>query len=105
MSPYSCVRWGLTYWVEDEERSAWQNGLLLLWPHPNLPPQKKPSAGVVLPLLSQTVMFWQVLLARFMLRKHLGGAQLAGVALVVAGVVTAAWPSRTAGSVFQHVSG
>lgn len=64
-----------------------------------------PTAGVVLPLLSQTVVFWQVLLARFMLRKQLGRTQLAGVLLVVVGVILAAWPSKGAGSVLANVSG
>jgi hypothetical protein len=60
---------------------------------------------VVLPLLSQTGLFWQVLLARFMLGKHLGSTQVGGVLLVVAGVVMAAWPAKGAGSVLANVSG
>jgi len=49
--------------------------------------------GVVLPLLGQTVLFWQVLLAVTILRKRLGWSQIVGVTLVVAGVALAAWPS------------
>lgn len=49
--------------------------------------------GVVLPLLSQTVLFWQVLLATTVLGKRLGGLQIGGVTLVVLGVALAAWPS------------
>ena len=37
-------------------------------PSPAPPPR---DAGVVLPLLSQTIMFWQVLLAYVLLRKRL----------------------------------
>lgn len=49
--------------------------------------------GVVLPLLSQTILLWQVLLAVTLLRKRLGAAQLLGVTLVCAGVCLAAWPA------------
>ena len=58
----------------------------------------------MLPLLSQTGLLWQVLLARFMLGKQLGCAQIGGVALVVAGVALAAWPAKGAGSVLANVS-
>lgn len=34
--------------------------------------------GVVLPLLSQTILLWQVLLAVTLLRKRLGAAQVGG---------------------------
>lgn len=54
--------------------------------------------GVVLPLLSQTLLLWQVLLGRVLLRKRLSGAQLAGCAAVVAGVCLAAWPTPGAAS-------
>jgi drug/metabolite transporter (DMT)-like permease len=49
--------------------------------------------GVVLPLLGQTVLFWQVFLAIFILKKRLGWSQIWGVTLVVSGVALAAWPS------------
>ncbi|PSC68097.1 CRT (chloroquine-resistance transporter)-like transporter [Micractinium conductrix] len=49
--------------------------------------------GVVLPLLSQTILLWQVLLAVTLLRKRLGAAQLLGVVLVMGGVCLAAWPA------------
>lgn len=49
--------------------------------------------GVVLPLLSQTILLWQVLLAVTLLRKRLGAAQLLGVTLVCTGVCLAAWPA------------
>jgi drug/metabolite transporter (DMT)-like permease len=49
--------------------------------------------GVVLPLLGQTVLFWQVLLAITILGKRLGWSQIIGVTLVVSGVALAAWPS------------
>jgi len=60
---------------------------------PTLPARlNRASAGVVLPLLSQTFMFWQVLFAYVLLRKRLSWVQLAGVSLAVAGVSLAAWP-------------
>lgn len=59
--------------------------------------------GVVLPLLSQTVLFWQVALALTVLRKRLSSAQVAGVVAVVAGVALAAWPS-TGGHILDGVS-
>lgn len=49
--------------------------------------------GVMLPLLGQSIIFWQVLLAIFILGKKLGVSQLGGVGLVVSGVIMAAWPS------------
>ena len=55
--------------------------------------------GVVLPLLGQTVLFWQVLLAVFLLKKKLGWSQIIGVTLVVSGVALAAWPSSSSSSV------
>ena len=59
--------------------------------------------GVVLPLLSQTVLFWQVLLATTVLGKRLGTMQIGGVALVVIGVALAAWPgSSGAGGAFAN---
>ena len=60
--------------------------------------------GVVLPLLSQTVLFWQVLLAHTLLKKRLGGVQVGGVGLVVTGVALAAWPSSKTTSILANVS-
>lgn len=49
--------------------------------------------GVLLPLLGQSILLWQVALGRLVLRKRLGVAQVAGTGLVLAGVCLAAWPS------------
>ena len=49
--------------------------------------------GIVIPLLGQMVLFWQVLLALTVLKRRLSRAQVFGVALVLAGVSAAAWPS------------
>ncbi|PRW20703.1 TVP38 TMEM64 family membrane slr0305 isoform A [Chlorella sorokiniana] len=54
--------------------------------------------GVVLPLLGQTILIWQVLLATLVLKKRLGAPQFLGVGLVLAGVCLAAWPADPAGS-------
>ncbi|CAK0779329.1 hypothetical protein CVIRNUC_004745 [Coccomyxa viridis] len=59
--------------------------------------------GVVLPLLQQSLLIWQVTLAYLVLNKRLDSVQIAGALLVVAGVVTAAWPSQGA-SVFTEIS-
>jgi len=50
--------------------------------------------GVVLPLLSQTAILWQVVLGRILLGKRLVAAQILGVLCVVGGVVVVAWPSQ-----------
>jgi len=63
--------------------------------------------GVVLPLLGQTVLFWQVLFAITILRKRLGLSQIIGVTLVVSGVGLAAWPSTAtaaAPNILDHVN-
>ena len=74
--------------------------------HPS-PTQPTPTdaaiAGVVLPLLQQSVMFFNLGLSRFVLKKELKWEQIAGACLVVAGVIAAAWPSETGGSVFAQV--
>jgi drug/metabolite transporter (DMT)-like permease len=49
--------------------------------------------GILLPILAQTAILWQVVLAKVVLKKKLGWSQLIGVALVGMGVVAAAWPS------------
>lgn len=54
--------------------------------------------GVVLPLLAQSILVWQVLLAVFVLKKRLGAAQYVGVSLVGAGVCLAAWPGGGGGA-------
>lgn len=48
-------------------------------------------AGVVLPLLSQSILLWQVLLANLS-HKQLSLSQYVGVLLVMCGVCLAAWP-------------
>ena len=60
-------------------------------------------AGVVLPLLQQSVMFFNLGLSRFVLKKDLKWEQIAGAMLVVAGVIAAAWPSESGGGVFAQV--
>lgn len=52
--------------------------------------------GVMLPVLGQSIIFWQVLLATFVLGKRLDASQLSGVGLVAGGVILAAWPSGNA---------
>ena len=56
-------------------------------------------AGVVLPLLAQTIVLWQVLLAVTILKKRLVFAQGAGVVMVVAGVALAAWPGSSSSAI------
>eukprot|EP00887_Chlorella_sp_A99_P005100 scaffold25.g5100.t1 len=53
--------------------------------------------GVVLPLLSQTVLFWQVLLGYLLLGKTLAAPQLLGCAAVMGGVCLASWPGASGG--------
>ncbi|KAK9915593.1 hypothetical protein WJX75_001294 [Coccomyxa subellipsoidea] len=60
--------------------------------------------GVVLPLLQQTLLVWQVLLAYLILNKRLDATQIAGAGVVIAGVLTAAWPSEGSSSVFSEIS-
>ncbi|KAK9843738.1 hypothetical protein WJX81_004492 [Elliptochloris bilobata] len=60
--------------------------------------------GVVLPLLQQTILLWQVSLGYLVLGKRLTPAEMAGAALVIAGVCTAAWPSGDGPSVFTQLS-
>lgn len=49
--------------------------------------------GVLLPILSQAVLFYQVLFAVGLQGKRLAFSQVFGVIFVIAGVITAAWPS------------
>lgn len=60
-------------------------------------------AGVALPLLQQSVMFFNLFLTYTVLHKSLAKEQIAGALLVVAGVVLAAWPSDSGASVFSDV--
>ena len=69
---------------------------------PGTEPPSRP-AGVVLPLLQQSVMFFNLGLSRFVLKKDLKWEQIAGAMLVVAGVIAAAWPSESGGGVFAKV--
>jgi drug/metabolite transporter (DMT)-like permease len=48
--------------------------------------------GVMVPLLSQTILLWQVVLIYTVLKKQMSVLQLLGVAGVVCGVGLAAWP-------------
>lgn len=50
-------------------------------------------AGVILPLLSQSVMFWNLTFSKFVLKKQLQWQQLAGAAAVVLGVCIGAFPA------------
>ena len=61
------------------------------------------AAGVVLPLLQQSLLLWQVLVGYVLLGKRYAAIQIAGVLLVVSGVAKAAWPSGTGASVFSQV--
>lgn len=49
--------------------------------------------GVILPLLSQSVMFWNLTFSKFVLKKQLQWQQLLGAAAVVVGVCIAAFPA------------
>lgn len=52
--------------------------------------------GVMVPLLSQTILVWQVVLVYLVLKRSLSWMQLVGVAGVVGGVALAAWPGNVA---------
>ncbi|CAG9465866.1 unnamed protein product [Pedinophyceae sp. YPF-701] len=52
--------------------------------------------GIVLPMIGQTILVWQVLLTPPLLGRELHPLQLLGVAFVVSGVITAAWPNPDA---------
>lgn len=54
--------------------------------------------GVMVPLLSQTILLWQVVLIYTILRKSMSIVQLLGVFAVVGGVALAAWPGGVQGS-------
>ena len=51
--------------------------------------------GVMIPLLSQTILVWQVVLVYVVLRQRMSLLQLFGVGVVIAGVTAASWPSPT----------
>jgi drug/metabolite transporter (DMT)-like permease len=55
--------------------------------------------GVMVPLLSQTILLWQVVLIYTILRKSMSFLQLCGVFAVVGGVALAAWPGGIQASV------
>ena len=59
--------------------------------------------GVLLPLLQQSVMFWNLGLSKLVLRKRLAWQQVVGGAAVVAGVCLAALPADGGTSVFSGV--
>ena len=60
-------------------------------------------AGVVLPLLQQSVMFFNIAFSRLVLRKELAWQQYVGAAAVVAGVCFAALPEDGGTSIFAGV--
>ncbi|KAA6419096.1 MAG: crt protein 1-like [Trebouxia sp. A1-2] len=60
--------------------------------------------GVSLPLLQQSMMFWQIGLGYLLLGKRLAPIQFVGAAIVSAGVCTAAWPSQAGTGVLTQVS-
>ena len=60
-------------------------------------------AGVTLPLLQQSVLFFNLGLSWLVLRKDIRWEQVAGVLLVASGVAAAAWPGDAGASVFQQV--
>ncbi len=59
--------------------------------------------GVVLPLLQQSMLLWQVGLAYLVLNKRLAPVQIGGALLVIAGVLTAAWPADGGSNIFTEV--
>lgn len=59
--------------------------------------------GVLLPLLSQSVMFWNLTLSKFYLKKNLLWQQIAGAVTVVAGVIIAAFPVNGGPGLFSGV--
>lgn len=63
------------------------------------------GAGVLLPLLSQTVMFWNLTLNKFYLKKDLLWQQIAGAIAVVVGVCFAAFPTNGGPGLFDGVGG
>lgn len=60
--------------------------------------------GVAVPLLSQSMMFWQIGLGYLLLGKRLAPIQFVGAGIVSAGVCTAAWPSQAGNGVLTQVS-
>ena len=62
------------------------------------------AAGVALPLLQQSIMFWQLSLSTIFLGKRFAKVQLLGAATVVAGVCFAAWPQQGGSGLLQEVS-
>jgi len=62
-----------------------------------------PGAGVVLPLLNQTILLWQVALGSLFHGQRYSPIQLFGIFLVVGGVAKAAWPSGAGGSILGQV--
>lgn len=60
--------------------------------------------GVVLPLLQQSYLLWQVLVNKLLLGKNLKRVELLGAALVGLGVCYSAWPSGTGASAFSQAN-
>ena len=61
------------------------------------------ATGVTLPLLQQSVLFFNLALSSLVLKKGLAWEQILGVVAVAAGVAAAAWPSGAGASIFQTV--
>jgi hypothetical protein len=61
------------------------------------------NAGVILPLLQQSVMFFNIAFSKLVLRKQLAWQQYLGAAAVVAGVCIAALPADGGTSIFAGV--
>jgi len=59
--------------------------------------------GVMIPLLSQTILLWQIVLVYLILRDRMSPMQLLGVATVIAGVGLAAWPASESSSLWTNV--
>lgn len=60
--------------------------------------------GVVIPLLSQTVLIWQIVVGKIVLGRNLPAVQISGALIVIAGVCLAAFPGDEGVSVFSEVS-
>lgn len=74
-----------------------------MWIHVRSFKQLTGFAGVVLPLLAQSSLLWQITFAYTILGKKLAKVQILGGLLTVVGVCTAAWPSGNE-SAFSEVT-
>jgi len=60
--------------------------------------------GVVIPLLSQTVLLWQIGVGKVVLGRDLPAVQIGGAVLVIAGVCFASFPGNEGTGIFSEVS-